>query len=119
MRKIQFAIVDGKNAIITRVFHLYCRIPFDWKTPLGYLAAFIFIYASLFGSLLCLIPILCLSLGSAWLVGSLVNDIANDVHDFNHAFNKKSNKNRRKTMENSAERFYSILPDFSDIKELR
>lgn len=101
-----------------RLFHFFCRIPFNWKTSFGYLGVFIFIYASLFGSLLCLIPVLCLSCGSDWLLESLANDITNDVNDFNE-LTKKPNKNRRKKMKNLLERFRTILQDFSDIKELR
>lgn len=79
---------------------------------------FIFIYASLFGAVLCFIPVICLFCGSAWVVESLTNDIANDVNDFN-ALNKKPTKNRQKTMKILLERFCTILRDFSDIKELR
>lgn len=91
------------------------RIPFDWKTPFGYLAVWIFMYASLLSATFCITPILCLSFGSAWLVQSFANAITSDLNEFNDLI-EKSNKHHCNSLN---KHFCTIIQDFSELKKLR
>lgn len=87
------------------------RMPFDWRTPLGYLIVLAlesFVVSSIgFTNM----PLICFIVGSCWLINSLVKDIANDLIDFNVS---KKNEVRMKAKENLC----YIVQNFADIKQL-
>lgn len=87
------------------------RMPFDWRTPLGYLIVLAlesFVVSSIgFTNM----PLICFIVGSCWLINSLVKDIANDLIDFNVS---KKNEVRMKAKENLCH----IVQNFADIKQL-
>lgn len=92
-------------------------LPYDWKTPFGYMVTCLFMYATLFSAILCITPVLCLSCGSFWLLDSSIDAISNDLNEFNESNGKNiKNENDRKSLN---ELFYIILQDFSELKQLR
>lgn len=62
---------------------LFQRLPFDWKNPIGYLAAFSMEYLT---TILILSVILCqtnFTVGTSLMLIALAKDIANDLHSIN------------------------------------
>lgn len=93
-------------------FRYSLRYPFDWKTPAGYLVAFL---AQAFG-ILCgasaFMQFLNLFFGSCWLFTFIAEDITKDSAAFNTAA-KATNRNCVELMS----RFCDMLQIYSDAKE--
>lgn len=87
-------------------------MPFNWKTPFGYSIALI--GESLAGLAMIFMggPSGVYFVGSSTLIIEFVKDITNDMSNLNvPAFNERNRKKMKK-------RFYNILQDFSDAKQL-
>lgn len=103
--------IFAQNDILT--FH-FRRLPFNWKTPLGYSIAIAFEGATLHSVTLGFTPIFCIFLGSAWLEIAFIEDIANDLAEVNSSIDA-SNGNKRRDL---TERFCYIIRFYSDAKQL-
>lgn len=97
------------------IFHarssLFRRLPFDWKTPLGYSLANIFLSVSLFGQFLGTIATVCLSAGFSWLLISFAESITNDVK------NLKCKRTRNRKLVEMQKMLRNIIVDLSDMKQ--
>lgn len=102
---------DGKIIFLVVVFR---RLPFNWRTPLGYLMATTFEFVSLFGIVPNIAPSACFAIGASVWVNSFVNDIAQDVNDMNAMHNHLKQQRDFNAMNR---RFIAIIQDFSDAKE--
>lgn len=87
-------------------------MPFNWKTPLGYAAAFIVECVSTFAVAYSILPSLCLSLGSYLLVGAGIQAISND---FRILCERASNGNA-KALKNP---FSNMIKNIAEMKQLR
>lgn len=61
------------------MFVLFSSLPFDWKTPRGYVFAYIFEITAFYCSQFVFLPVFGFYLGFCWLIISFVKDIANDL----------------------------------------
>lgn len=91
---------------------LRVRLPFNWKTPLGYLVVQLSEAMSFLSIVSCLISTLCFYAGSCWLIIAFGKDIANDLDLLN--VGGASNRNRKLTRE----RFGKIIQIHMDVKQL-
>lgn len=55
------------------------RFPFNWQTPIAYTIALLTQCAGTISGLICFVPILCLFIGSSWLVSSFVDDLTTEL----------------------------------------
>ena len=89
------------------------RVPFDWKTPFGYLlvwfaesvesSAVMTTGTAMFGFIY----------GSSWLFICMAKDITNDMAEFNDIVKTQENVDRAELME----RFCKIIQLYSDAKQ--
>lgn len=88
------------------------RIPFDWKTPQGYLIVFIDQCAACYFLCLSCTSIMCFAIGTCMMITSILRDIANDLSLLNEPiiFNARRNK--------IAQQFYDIIQLHCDAKQL-
>lgn len=88
------------------------RIPFDWKTPQGYLIVFIDQCAACYFLCLSCTSIMCFAIGTCMMITSILRDIANDLSLLNEPiiFNARRNK--------MAQQFYDIIQLHCDAKQL-
>lgn len=93
------------------LIHL-CRLPFNWKTPIGYLIALSAEYASVHSALFGFTPVTSFFVGSAFLTTCFVRDIENELPQLNVI--ARSTRSRKKMME----RFCYIVRFHSDAKQL-
>lgn len=97
------------------LFHTFWRLPFDWRTPLGYLLAIVFEIVSFFGVISNVSPSACFAIGSyMWAKHMFVTEIIKNVNDLNALIINSHRRNIRAMQK----LFNNILQDFSDIKEL-
>lgn len=101
-------------------FLVFKRLPFDWKTPIGYIITLAFLYATTFFALSCLIPILSLVIGCGWFALIFTEEIQNDVKTLNKICQKSSDKKHKKhrNIQKFEESFIIIMQDYSALKEL-
>lgn len=96
------------------LFHFW-RIPFDWRTPFGYLVAITFEFISFFGVISTVSPSVCFAIGSyMWAKHIFVTEIIQNINNLNE-MNINSSKRDIRAMRKL---FSDIVQDFSDIKEL-
>lgn len=88
------------------------RLPFNWKTPFGYLIALLFETVAMFGVNLGSVPIGCFLLGTCWLVMAFVDDIINDISILNGY--GKSMRDAWKVKP----QFHFIVQNIADAKQL-
>lgn len=91
-------------------FFLY-RLPFNWRTPLGFIVVLLYqiLVAYLVGLLF--IPILCFLVGSCFLLKIFVEDTTKDLNRLNMSKMYGNNKEVK-------EIFCNIAQDFSNLKQL-
>lgn len=94
-------------------FLLAPRLPFNWKTPFGYLAVSIIFMASTYTSVSSCIPTVCLAVGSGLMGISNATVITSQVTEL-HELSKKSQKNAKKMNLLLCE----IVQNFSDAIQL-
>lgn len=90
---------------------VHFRLPFNWKTPVGYsiVLAFESIVLSSIG--LTCVPLISFIVGSCWLTNSFVKDIASDLINFNV-------KKKRGTQRRAKKHLCKVINDFADAKQL-
>ena len=88
------------------------RLPYNWKTPFGYLITLAAESASTHSALFCTSPIVSFFGGWAWLAICSLKDISNDLPEL---IVGKGTHGRRKEMK---KRFCSIILFYSDAKQL-
>lgn len=89
----------------------FFRLPFDWKTPSGYLLASIFFAGAIFCLLFGFIPLPCLFVGSCWLFICFATDMKNELKKLNVS---AKNKNYREL----TQRFSKLIEMHVDVKQL-
>lgn len=122
-----FTFGDEKNLLLLFItygfdfcpFRLKCslspssRLPFNWKTPFGYVIAMIIFAEVTFYILCCGVIGVCLLFGSCWLIQSIVQDIAHDMNALDVPKKKwQQNRMEMRIM------FNNLIDDFSHAKEL-
>lgn len=88
------------------------RLPFNWRTPHGYLTAWFLQAIGLFCTVILVPGFNVLYFGSCWLFVSFVNDITNDLPQMNAIKSQRPNYNKRNS------RFCRRVQDYSDLKQL-
>lgn len=97
---------------INHVF-LFTRLPFNWKTPFGYLIALMMQAVASYFTLLSTASTLCLLVGLCLLFIAFVEDLANDLNAL--SITEIPNKKHEKLMED----FHNSMQHYSQVKELR
>lgn len=88
------------------------RLPFNWKTPFGYLTTFLIQCSAAYTSICCFIPMKCFIIGCCVLFATFVEDITHDLSLFNT--NKSINRGGNGTIR----QFCNIVQFHSNVKEL-
>lgn len=91
----------------------FFRLPFDWRTPFGYLVAIAFEFVSIFGIFSNAAPSACFAIGASIWMNAFLTGIAQNVNDLN-AMNYNP---KHKNFKEMKKRFSDIIQDFSDVKE--
>lgn len=94
-------------------FPLVQSLPFNWKSPFGYLIAMIIFAEATYYLLYCGVIMVCFLVGSCWLIQTIVQDVADDVSAFN-VTSKKWNQNRMEMRKI----FNKFIDDNSKAKQL-
>lgn len=92
--------------------HLILRLPFDYKTPFGFLLLSFVQIPWAFCIVFSAVPVISFFIGSCWLFTSFVKDVTNDLHQLNLA-----GKSKRGRM-NVKERFCNLVQVYTNLKEL-
>lgn len=103
-----------RERIVKTQFHLQ-RWPFNWKTPSGYLVAWLAQLAGIACIFIVAITFFGIIFGSSWLFIVIAKDISNDMAAFNQTVEKPLKGNDRK---DAIKRFSDIVQKYSDAKEL-
>lgn len=78
------AVIDWRKIEQILIFGFYhSRLPFDWKTPLGYLVAYFIVSVAAFCTFNCAYLFCCFLIGSCWLSVTMVTDITSDLDALN------------------------------------
>lgn len=99
------------SKLFTKLLWLFQRLPFSWKTPLGYHIALMIEAMSFYSVGSIAVPIQSFFVGSCWLMHKFVADITIDLHRINLSTRRRNYKNVKK-------RFGAILTDLSEMKQL-
>lgn len=91
---------------------LCCRLPFDWKTPLGYHFAVFWFFSGTYFSMLANSPLISFMVGSCWLVITFINDLTNDLSELN------ANNARKINRQKIYKRFCNVIRQFCAIEQL-
>lgn len=95
------------------LFFLLWRLPFDWKTPNGYLIALLAECAAGASIAICCTSVTCFLIESCLLTIAMLEDIANDLSGLSLiGSTAKTGYNKIETQ------FYGIVRNYSDIKQL-
>lgn len=89
-----------------------CRLPFNWKTPLGYSLALLGFFTAMYATLLSNCPIVPSVISSCWLIITFITDIKNELSQLNATVTRKVNQRKFK------KRLCVIIQQFSVIKQL-
>lgn len=89
----------------------FSRLPFNWRTPWGYLAAWIIQSVGFLCTLMCIPGFSVMFFGSCWLFASIIKDLANDLPQLN------TTKADRRQYELKA-RFCRTVQYHSNLKQL-
>lgn len=90
----------------------YIRLPFNWKTPLGYLIALLALALAAYFTLVCATSNLCLLGGSCRLFISFIDDISQDLS----VLNKFKSENR--CGKDVLKCYCNIIQTYEDVKQL-
>lgn len=108
-----FVVTFLFNENFQSFFSFQKRYPFDWRTPVGYLFAWIAQCLAVFG-VMAVIPFFNIIFGSSWLFYVITDDIKNDVAAFNATLKtEKGNGDRSELIE----RFLNVIHCYSDVKQ--
>lgn len=89
----------------------FIRLPFNWKTPIGYFIASIFFAGAIFCLLFGIIPVVCLFIGSCWLFICFAKDMTNELSNLNAIA-------RAKNQRELEERFAKVIKMHVNVKQL-
>lgn len=98
---------------ITVFVGYFCRLPFNWRTPLGYIITLAAEYTSINSAVFGFTPIISFFIGSGWFAIWIVKDITNDLSALKV---KKASSNKQKR--ELKEKFCYIVRFYSDAREL-
>lgn len=90
----------------------YIRLPFNWKTPLGYLIAQLAQTLAAYFTLVCLASVLCFLVGSCWLFITFIEDITQNLFVWNN--DKTANRNH----EDRLKCYCNIIQSYVDVNQL-
>lgn len=93
---------------------IFKRVPFNWKTPIGYVQLLILFDVLCFCCVFSVIPTVTLLIGFPLLFNAFVEDITHDLTFLNNKYSSSYRKNRREFRK----RFCNIIRLHSDLKEL-
>lgn len=91
----------------------FLRMPFNWKAPLGYVAAMLIQTIDVYYTGLCGLPIGCFLFGGCILLKTIIVDITNDLSKLGIVQNSEQDRIDMKLV------FCDIIHDFSQAKRLR
>lgn len=91
----------------------FSRLPFDWRTPFGYLVTLAAEYTSINSAVFGFTPIISFFIGSGWFAIWIVKDITSDLAALKDQ--QVSTKRRQKELK---KKFYYIVRFYSDAREL-
>lgn len=95
MEKSKRKIFENWNHFVS-VFIFFSRVPYNYKTLLGLILTVIFISASAFCILFCVVPSTCFFIGSGWLFISFAKNMRNDLSLLNIAASSKRRRHKLK-----------------------
>lgn len=107
-----FGLNDHQNDEKKNLFSLNRRLPYNWRTPLGYLVTLIIQTVASLSCILSIVPAICLLVGLCWLIISFVEDVTNDLNALNIGQNTERSRRIMK------ERFCSIIQLHMELKQL-
>lgn len=108
---ITFELNSHTKDAYLRLFRCWlCRMPFNVKTPSGYLIAFLDEFICDIAGTLTYVPLITFIFGSCWLITSFINDISNDLSSI-EASNISS-----KTVADLKKAFRKIIDLYSNVK---
>lgn len=114
---MQFIAIFSVIWLNEKVFHFHFdRMPFNWKTPIGFLVIFLFQCVNVNNAAMIVTPTMCFFVGSCILLKSLIEDITNDLNSLNQDEQKMSKLDKRKKI--AKEDFCYVIQEFSDVKQL-
>lgn len=90
---------------------LFVRLPFSWKTPIGYSIYLTLEYLSVFAVALSMLPTICFAVGSYLLVYLVNKVIANDFHILCGKISTGKDKEVKKL-------FIDMIADMTEVEEL-
>lgn len=97
-------------------FHLFLHLrllPFDWKTPFGYLLAWLNQFLGASAGFLSITPLYSLIFASSWLFITLADDLRQELVTFN-VIVKISNGNDHDEI---VQRFFNVIRLYTDVRE--
>lgn len=105
------------NCLLT-VFYwcLWERVPFDWETPYGYLAAWLAQSAGLAGLTITALTSFNIAFESSWLFIVIAQDITNDLDTFNNTVKTIKNCNGCAEL---MEHLCHIIQHYTDAKQFQ
>lgn len=106
-----FNKINTKSDVDDQNDFLFCRLPFDWKTPFGYVLASVFFAGAIYCLLFGIIPVVCLFVGSCWLFISFAKDMTNEISKLNASAKTKNYRELKK-------RFPKLIQMHVDVKKL-
>lgn len=90
---------------------LFGRLPFSWKTPLGYAVTFLLQSVSTFAVAYSILPALCFAIGNYLLVVAAIEVITNDFRTLCEQVSDGNDKELKKL-------FANMIEDIIEIKQL-
>lgn len=90
----------------------FSRMPFNWRTPLGYLIAYVSESSAIYSALFCATPIICFLFGLCLFCVSMVKDLSADLSLSIVGGTSKPNRDQLKKS------FCQIVQSFVDVKQL-
>lgn len=98
---------------IISIFDHFRWLPFDWKTPFGYLVAWLAQFAAHIALNTSVIPFFIQMFSTSWLFASIIDDLTNELV----AFNNDIKTSRGKKHEKLKQDFCKIIRLYSHAKE--
>lgn len=95
---------------------LFCRFPFDWKTPFGYLVGVSIQGVSMWSVVFCVHNALCLLVGLCWIMIAFIIDIETEFKTLNKKYRHKNGQFIK--YKEFRQQFYQIVQFHSDVKQL-
>lgn len=101
-----------QNWIFSHICIAFSRLPFNWRTPIGFAVALLGSYIAIYAVLLSIGPILSFFIGACWFIVVFAKDVTNDLSQFNAA------ELRLLSHAELKKRFTLVIQQLSDVKQL-